>query len=55
MPETTKTLAAATCPVCTWELADDARDVTVGDATVRVCCDECAREVALSPTKYLAR
>jgi hypothetical protein len=57
MPHATKTAvpAAATCPVCDWALGTDARDVAVGDATVRVCCDECAREVALSPTKYLRR
>ena len=56
MPETTKPApAATTCPVCDWELAEGARDVPVGDATVRVCCEECAREVALSPTKYLRR
>jgi hypothetical protein len=54
MPDTAKS-AAATCPVCSWELADGAKDVQVNDATVRVCCDECAREVALNPTKYLSR
>ena len=56
MPDTTEpAAAAATCPVCDWELAEGARDVAVGDATVRVCCEECARAVALSPTKYVAR
>ena len=54
MPETTNS-AAATCPVCHWELAEGATEVQVHDTTVRVCCEECAREVALSPTKYLAR
>ena len=49
MPETTKR-DAATCPVCNWELADGAQEVQVHDATVRVCCEECAREVALTPT-----
>jgi hypothetical protein len=53
MPETTN--AAATCPVCSWELGESATEVRVHDATVRVCCEECAREVALSPTKYLPR
>jgi hypothetical protein len=55
MPDTTKPATATTCPVCDWELGESARDVAVGDATVRVCCEECAREVALSPTKYLRR
>ena len=55
MPETTKSAAATTCPVCNWELGDGATEVQVHDATVRVCCEECAREVALSPTKYLSR
>ena len=55
MPDTAKSATTATCPVCDWELAEGARDVPVGDATVRVCCEECAREVALQPTKYLPR
>ena len=55
MPDTTKTAAATTCPVCDWALGEGARDVPVGDATVRVCCEECEREVTLQPTKYLRR
>jgi hypothetical protein len=53
MPETTN--AAATCPVCGWDVTETGQEVRVGEATLRVCCDECARAVALSPTKYLPR
>jgi hypothetical protein len=34
------------CPVCGWDNGESARDVQVGEQTVRVCCEECARALA---------
>jgi ribosome-binding protein aMBF1 (putative translation factor) len=42
------------CPVCGWENAETARDVKVGEAVVRVCCEECAQAVGADPSRYVA-
>jgi hypothetical protein len=46
--------AKKTCPVCGWELKDDAKSVTVNNKSVTVCCDECAEKVKAEPAKYAA-
>jgi hypothetical protein len=47
-------MAAATCPVCGWDITEDGkREVRLLDGkTVTVCCDECAGAVRTEPTKY---
>jgi hypothetical protein len=40
------------CPVCGWDIGETAREVEVGDAAVRVCCEECAQAVSADPTHY---
>jgi hypothetical protein len=43
------------CPVCGWDNAATARTVQVGKTSVRVCCDECERELAANPAKYASK
>ena len=43
------------CPVCGWELKDDAKTVTVKGKPVGVCCDDCAVKLKADPAKYLGK
>ena len=45
-------MATSKCPVCDWDLKDDAKSVKVDGKTVRVCCDDCAAKVKANPKKY---
>ena len=43
------------CPVCDWEIKDDARTVKISGQSVVVCYDDCAEKVEANPEKYLTR
>jgi hypothetical protein len=43
------------CPVCDWEIKDGGKTVEVGNASVVVCCDDCAEKVKTTPRQYLER
>jgi hypothetical protein len=51
-PEGRVVVQTPKCPVCGWDIKDQGQEVKVQDRTVRVCCDECAREVTQNPSKY---
>ena len=41
------------CPVCDWEIKDGGKTVKVENASVVVCCDDCAEKVKANPRHYL--
>jgi len=45
---------AKKCPVCDWEIKDDAVKVRVGSKEIAVCCEDCAKKVEENPAKYAA-
>jgi hypothetical protein len=40
------------CPVCGDEMNPDAQSIKIGGKTVRVCCDDCAKQAKANPKKY---
>jgi hypothetical protein len=48
-----KNMSEKTCAACDCKLEGDVIDVKVGDKTVEVCCEECAR--ALQEAYMVAR
>jgi hypothetical protein len=43
------------CPVCDWEIKDGGIQVTVGDKSVTVCCDDCAMKAKEKSAKNAGR
>ncbi len=45
--------ATKKCPVCNWEIQDGGREAKVQGKVIIVCCDDCAKEVAENPQKFV--
>jgi RNase P subunit RPR2 len=49
---TRRSTMQATCPVCDDPIKDIRIEVTVGDKTIVVCCEECAETARREPETY---
>lgn len=41
------------CPVCDWEIKDEAQQIKLEGNVILVCCDECAKKFKADPHKYI--
>jgi hypothetical protein len=51
-PITRRSMMHANCPVCDDPIRETRIEVTIGDKTIVVCCEECAETARREPQTY---